>query len=91
MRRVVITGAGVVSPIAQDLAGFGEALIAGRSCLHLLAAMPDVGLEPMVVGSVDFDPARHFSRPQAKQLDRVAQFALVEARAAVTHAGLELT
>ena len=90
MRRVVITGAGVVSPIGQNLAGYSEAVIAGRSGLRLLAAVPDVGLEPLVVGPVDFDPARHFSRPQAKQLDRVAPFSLVAAREAVRHAGLEL-
>ena len=90
MRRVVITGAGVVSPIGQEITCFTDAMLEGRSGLRLLGAIPEVGLEPLVVGPVDFDPTRHFSRPQAKQLDRVAQFALVAAREAVRGAGLEL-
>ena len=90
MRRVVVTGAGVVSPIGQEITGFSEAMIEGRSGLRLRAADPDVSLEPLVIGQVDFDPARHFSKPQAKQLDRVVQFSLVAMREAVRHAGLEL-
>ncbi len=90
MRRVVVTGAGVVSPIGQDIAGFSEAMIAGRSGLRLHPGDPEVSLEPLVVGPVEFDSTRHFSKPQAKQLDRVVQFSLVALREAVRNAGLEL-
>jgi 3-oxoacyl-(acyl-carrier-protein) synthase len=31
MTRVVITGAGCITPIGQDVASFGENLFAGRS------------------------------------------------------------
>jgi 3-oxoacyl-(acyl-carrier-protein) synthase len=32
-RRVVVTGIGVVTPFGHDVEGFGQALLAGRSCV----------------------------------------------------------
>ncbi len=90
MHRVVITGAGIVSPLGDTPDAFFANLLAARSGIRLVAHEPEVGLDPLVAGVVDFDPAPHFSRPQAKQLDRVSQFSLVAGRQALRNAGLPL-
>jgi 3-oxoacyl-[acyl-carrier-protein] synthase II len=90
MRRVVVTGAGIVSPLGSDPDSFFANLLAARSGIRLLPGEPEVGLEPLVAGVVDFDPAPHFARPQAKQLDRISQFSLVAGRQALQNAELAL-
>lgn len=90
MRRVVITGIGIASPLGDTPDVFFASLLAGRSGIRLIAGEPDIGLAPLVAGVIDFDPTAHFSRPQAKQLDRVSQFSLVAARQAMRDAGLPL-
>ena len=88
MRRVVITGAGIVSPLGDDMDTFFASLLAAKSGIRLLPGEPEVGLDPLVAGVVDFDPALHLSKFQAKQLDRVSQFSLAAGRQALGNAGL---
>jgi beta-ketoacyl-acyl-carrier-protein synthase II len=83
MRRVVITGLGVVSPIGNSTRDFFANLIAGRSGIRRIPAP-----EHAVCGVVDFDPATHFSKLQLAGLDRFSQFGLVAARQALDDAGL---
>jgi 3-oxoacyl-[acyl-carrier-protein] synthase II len=91
MRRVVVTGIGVVSPIGGDRHAFSDALLHARSGIRLIPGVAEVGLEALVVGQVSFDPTAHFTKMQAKQLDRVTQFSLVAVREAMRHAGLEIS
>ena len=96
MRRVAITGIGLVSPLGNDPETFFTNLAHGRSGIVALAA-PPIALagKPMpghsgkhVGGAVTFDGARHFPAPKLRMLDRVSQFALVAAAQAVSDAGL---
>ncbi len=90
MRRVVVTGMGVVCPIGNDSNTFTDGLLNARSGLDLYPAIAEVGLDALVVGQVTFDPTAHFSKMQIKQLDRVAQLSLMAARQAVRSADLEV-
>lgn len=90
MHRVVVTGAGIVSPLGGDAETFFANLLAARSGIALLEGEPEVGLAPLVAGVAEFDPTPHFSRPQAKLLDRVSQLSLVAGRQAMLDAGLPL-
>lgn len=84
MRRVAITGIGVVSPLGNDTAAFFRGLAEGRSAIARLPAHPR--LANALGAAVAFDPSRHFPAPQARMLDRVSQFALVAAAQAVSQA-----
>ena len=96
MRRVAITGIGVVSPLGNDPEAFFTNLAHGRSGIVTLAGPPiAIAGTPMpghsgkhVGGAVTFDGARHFPAPKLRMLDRVSQFALVAAAQAVSDAGL---
>lgn len=88
MRRVVITGAGVVSPLGASADAFFASLLAGKSGIRLLSGEPEISLDPLVAGTVDFNAESHLSKLQAKQLDRVSQFSLVAGRQALADAEL---
>ena len=88
MRRVAITGLGVVSPVGIGCDAFFAALLAARSGLRALDIAFSHGVESVIAGSIDFDPDAHFARAKLLTMDRVSQLALVAAREAMAQAGL---
>ena len=89
MRRVVITGAGTVNPLAMDVAGTYAAFAAGRCAIGPLQIRDVDRLSVKIAAQVhDWQPEQHFERQRLPLLDRFAQFALVAARQAVAQSGL---
>ena len=88
MRRVAITGLGVVSPVGSQAAAFFDALLAARSGIRLMDVNFPTGHEQVLMGNIDFHPEEHFAKAKLLTLDRVSQFALVAAREAMAQAGL---
>jgi 3-oxoacyl-(acyl-carrier-protein) synthase len=88
MRRVAITGLGVVSPVGLHKAAFFGALLAARSGIRSVEVSFTTGPEQVVIGPVDFHPEEHFAKGKLLTMDRVSQFALVAAREAMAQAGL---
>ena len=88
MRRVAITGLGVVSAIGTVTAAFFESLLAARSGIRLVEMAFPTGAESILAGAIDFDPDPHFSRSRLMSMDRVSQLALVAGREAMAQAGL---
>ena len=93
MRRVAITGLGVVSPVGLQATAFFESLLAARSGIRSCEVAFPTGPEQVLMGSIDFYPEAHFAKAKLLTMDRVSQFALVAARQAMAQAGLgsELT
>ncbi|HXF77603.1 MAG TPA: beta-ketoacyl-[acyl-carrier-protein] synthase family protein [Usitatibacter sp.] len=83
MRRVAVTGIGVVSPLGVGAEAFFEALAAGRSGIRVLAIDAPRPLATRIGAAVDFNAGEHFPAPKARMLDRVSQFALVAAAEAI--------
>ena len=88
MRRVAITGLGVVSAIGTGTAAFFESLLAARSGIRLVDMAFPTGAESILAGAIDFDPDPHFSRSRLMSMDRVSQLALVAGREAMAQAAL---
>jgi beta-ketoacyl-acyl-carrier-protein synthase II len=92
MRRVVVTGIGVISAIGQTAAEFFENLIHARSGVGEITHFPTDALTVKVAAEVKvFDPSAYFTAKQMGLLDRFAQFALVAAREALLDAGFSPT
>lgn len=92
MRRVVVTGLGVVTPLGNTPALMFDRLLAGSSGIRRLETDFVDRLSTRIAAPVtDFDPLEHFSRSKARSLDRVTQFALVAAQQSVADAGLDMT
>lgn len=89
MRRVVITGAGTVNPLGQNLDQTLAAMQAGRCAIGPLD-IPDLDRLSIKIGAqvTDWTPDNHFEKGHLSFLDRHVQFALVSARQAMVQAGL---
>ena len=90
MRRVVITGMGVLSPVGNTCGDFFRNLAAGTSGVKRIAADFADRIGSPLAAEVDFDPEAFFSKKIARTLDRVSQLALVAASQAWQDAGMEL-
>jgi nodulation protein E len=98
MRRVAVTGIGVVSALGADRESFWDSIVAGRSGIAPIEldargqeAAGGAGLKfTNGAQARGFDAGAHFDQKTLDNLDRFAQMGLVAAREAVAHAGLSL-
>ncbi|MCX4663644.1 beta-ketoacyl-ACP synthase II [Streptomyces sp. SID4919] len=86
-RTVVVTGIGATTPLGGDVASTWEGLVAGRSGVRLLQEEWAADLPVRIAARVAVEPGEVLPRPQARKLDRSAQFALVAAQEAWRDAG----
>jgi 3-oxoacyl-[acyl-carrier-protein] synthase II len=91
VKRVAITGIGVVSPLGNDCATFFNHLIAGKSGIRMLDGEFAHRLSSPIAAVADFDGAALFPAPRLRMLDRVSQFALCAARQAVAQSGIDFS
>ena len=82
---VAITGLGMIGPHGDDPGATFDALMAGTSALRRWEGASD----PIVVGTVRFDPARWFTKLQMTGVDRVSQLAVAAAEMARADAGVQ--
>ena len=89
MRRVVVTGMGVVSPLGNTPRDAFDAARAGRSAIRRLEGEMASRLLAPLVAAAQFDGQQHFEPARWRMLDRVSQFAIVAARDALRDARLQ--
>jgi len=97
MRKVVLTGLGVVSPLGIGKENFWQGLSAGRSVTKHLSRVKscelfaETSFASQVISEVeDFDPARLALPQEVRRLDRFIQFAVAGAFQAVQDAQLDM-
>lgn len=90
MRRVVITGLGVLAPNGIGKQAFWEACIAGRSGIRLITQFDASALPTRIAGEIpDFNPATFaLTSEEQVHLDRNTQFAIAAAYLALQDANL---
>ena len=90
MRRVVITGAGTINPLAHDVFGTFAAFREGRCGIGPLD-IRDVDRLAVQIGAQvrGFVDASHFDRQQISLYDRFTQFAMIAARQAIEQSEIE--
>lgn len=88
LKRVVVTGVGVVSSIGIGKEPFFEALLAGRSGVRHIERF-DVTEYPVKIAAEvqDFDPSTFMDRKMAKRMDRYAQYGAAAATLALEDSG----
>lgn len=89
-KRVVITGVGALTPIGNDAASFGRALLAEVSgaapITHFDASKFKTRFACELKG---FDPLNFLDRQEVRKYDAFTQYALVAAEEAIRHAELD--
>ncbi|MCK9487267.1 MAG: beta-ketoacyl-ACP synthase II [Dehalococcoidia bacterium] len=91
MRRVVVTGLGLVTPLGTDVACTWDALVAGRSGLGLITRFDTSAYEHPIAAEVkDFDASAYVEPKLLRRIDLSSQFALAATQQAVADSGLDL-
>jgi 3-oxoacyl-[acyl-carrier-protein] synthase II len=91
-RRVVVTGVGMVSPLAIGTQANWEALLAGKSGIGPITRFDPSLYSARIAGEVKhFDPLQFVDKKDVKKMDIFIQFALAASQFAVDDARLEVT
>src|SRR5207302_3686419 len=90
-RRVVVTGIGLVTPLAIGTKESWQAAIAGKSGVGPITRFDAKELPSRIAGEVkNFDPAQFMDRKEARRNDLFIQFGLAATQLALKDAGLPL-
>jgi 3-oxoacyl-[acyl-carrier-protein] synthase II len=89
-RRVVITGMGVVCPLATDVKSYWDGLLTGKSGIGRIELLDATAFKVKIGGEVkNWQPEKYMDVRAAHRLDRFAQFAMVAGAEAIRDAGID--
>ena len=92
MKRAVISGLGVVSPLGNDVAATLVSLKAGVAGIRYQEAYKEMGLRSLVAGSIkDLDTSALIERKLLRFMGDAAAYAYIAMQQAVDDSGLEAT
>jgi 3-oxoacyl-[acyl-carrier-protein] synthase II len=92
MRRVVVTGIGVVSPLGTGNLKNWDALTSGRSGIDLITRFDATDFPVRIAGEVkDFVAEDFIEKKEIKKMDLFIQYALGAAHFAMEDSGLQVT
>ena len=84
MRRVAITGIGIVSPIGIAREGLWQGLRSGKSAVRTVTRFDPAMFRSKNAAEIDdFHPADFLDQKRAKRLERFGHFAVASARLAL--------
>jgi len=90
LRRVVITGIGLVSPLGIGRETNWKALVEGKGGISLISRFDTSGFSSKIAGEIkDFDPLAFIDRKEARKMDAFIQYAVVAAQLAVDDSGIK--
>ncbi|MGY4538340.1 3-oxoacyl-[acyl-carrier-protein] synthase II [Mucilaginibacter sp. UYNi724] len=91
MKRVVITGLGVLSPAGNDIKSFWTNIVNGRSNAAPITRFDASGFKTHFAAEIkDFTMLEHLDRNEIKRNDLYTQYALVAAKEAIEDSGFDL-
>ena len=89
MRRVVVTGLGIVSPIGNNAAEVEASLRAGRSGIEASPEMVEHGFRSQIAGTLKIDVAEHVDKRALRFMGPGAAYAHIAMGQAIADAGLD--
>lgn len=92
MRRVVVTGVGIVSPLGTGVEKNWTAITSGQSGLGLITRFDAADFSSQIAGEVkDFNAELYIEKKEIKKMDLFIQYGLAAAEMALSDSGLEIT
>jgi len=90
-RRVVITGIGLLSPVAIGTEANWQALVAGRSGVARITRFDPTAFDAQIAAEVKgFDPLQFVEKKDVKKIDVFIQFAIAASQFAMDDSGLTI-
>lgn len=92
-RKVVVTGLGVVSPIASELNAFWEGIKNGKSGISQVQNVDNIDQYPVTIGGEvrDLDVERFVAKKDARKMDPFSIYGVAASALAIEDAGLDLS
>ncbi|MEZ7891841.1 MAG: beta-ketoacyl-ACP synthase II [Candidatus Wallbacteria bacterium] len=91
VRRVVITGFGVVSPIGCGLETFWNGLLNGANGIDVVTTFDVTNYTSKMAAEVkNFNPEEYIEKRECKRMDRFTQFAVAASKMAVANSSLNI-
>lgn len=88
MKRVVVTGMGIVSPLGNTVEEFWNNIKANKLGFSYINDITSENFDVKIAATVnDFSPEKHLDKKEAKRMDRFTQFAVTAALEAIDDAG----
>lgn len=88
MKRIVVTGMGIVSCLGNDKAAVTAALRNGTSGIRFNESYKEMGLRSNVSGSIDLNPEEHIDRKPLRFMGNAAAYAYIAMQQAIADSGL---
>jgi len=89
MKRVVVTGLGVLSPVGNTVDEFWNALINGKSGITEITRFDASEFKSRIAGEVkNFDPSPVINEKEARRIDLFSQYGLCATHQAVQDSGI---
>ncbi|MDG2089672.1 MAG: beta-ketoacyl-ACP synthase I [Gammaproteobacteria bacterium] len=88
MRRVVVTGMGIVSCLGLDKESVTQSLLTSQSGISFRPEYEEMGLRSHVAGAVDLDFSEHIDRKSLRFMSAAAAYAYISMDRAIADAGL---
>ncbi|HDV7183440.1 TPA: beta-ketoacyl-ACP synthase I [Mannheimia haemolytica] len=88
MKRVVITGLGVISSIGNNKEEVLESLKAGKSGIEFVPEFAEVGMRSQVAGTIKLNPAELIDRKIYRFMGDAAAYAYLSMKEAIEDSGL---
>jgi 3-oxoacyl-[acyl-carrier-protein] synthase II len=90
-RQVVVTGLGLVTPLATGVEATWKAILEGTSGVGPITRFDPKGLKTRIAAEVkDFAPEQWMERKEARRLDLFVQYTLAATEMAVRSSGLDI-
>ena len=90
MKRVVVTGMGIVSSLGNDIAEVTTSLKEGKSGIQFCDDYAELGMRSQVAGRVSIDQKALINRKHLRFMGDAAAFSYVAMQQAIEDAGLDL-
>ena len=89
MKRVVVTGLGVISPVGNDVPAFWQSITEGKCGIGPITAFDTTEYKVKIAAEVkDFDITQYLDKQEARKQDKYSQYAVAAAAQAVADSGL---
>lgn len=91
MKRVVVTGLGIVSPVGMNASQNWNSVVEGKSGIRPITLFDASQYTSRIAGEIsDFNPKDHFNSKEIRKMDRFIQFAMIAGTEAFEASGLDM-